>query len=66
MTAQIVTRCEVNMSAEEQKMLEKVVDWIDQQFVEGDADEMPEGIQEILNSSHEEIAHLLSLIPEEH
>ena len=66
MTAQIVTRCEVNMSAEEQKMLEKVVDWIDQQFVEGDADEMPEGIQEILNSIHEEISHLLSLIPEEH
>lgn len=61
MTAKIVTRCEVYMSHEEQKMLNRVIEWL-----EDLDDEMPEGIQESLNTIYEEIQHLLSLIPEEH
>ena len=62
MTASIVTRCEVYMSAEEQQMLNKVIQWIE----DLDNDDMPEGIQESLTTIYEEIQHLLDLIPEEH
>lgn len=62
MTASIVTRCEVYMSAEEQQMLNKVIQWIE----DLDSDNMPEGIQESLTTIYEEIQHLLDLIPEEH
>lgn len=62
MTASIVTRCEVYMSAEEQQMLNKVIQWIE----DLDDDDMPEGIQESLTTIYEEIQHLLDLIPEEH
>ncbi len=64
MTAQIVTRCEVYMSAEEQKMLLKVTKWIED--MGEDMELMPEGIQEILNNIYEEIIGLLELIPDEH
>jgi hypothetical protein len=50
------------MTAEEQQMLDKVVKWLE----DLDTDDMPEGIQESLNTIYDEIAHLLSLIPEEH
>lgn len=62
MTASIVTRCEVYMSAEEQHMLNKVIQWIE----DLDDDDIPEGIQESLTTIYEEIQHLLDLIPEEH
>lgn len=64
MTAQTVTRCEVYMSAEEQKMLLKVTKWIED--MGEDMELMPEGIQEILNNIYEEIIGLLELIPDEH
>ncbi len=64
MTAQIVTRCKVYMSAEEQKMLLKVTKWIED--MGEDMELMPEGIQEILNNIYEEIIGLLELIPDEH
>ena len=64
MTAQVVTRCEVYMSIEEQKMLNKVVRWIE--GIGEDMELMPEGIQEILTNICEEIQGLLDLIPEEH
>lgn len=64
MTAQVVTRCEVYMSIEEQKMLNKVVKWIED--MDEDMEHMPEGVQEMLNNIYEEIQGLLTLIPEEH
>lgn len=64
MTAQVVTRCEVYMSIEEQKMLNKVVRWIED--MGEDMEHMPEGVQEMLNNIYEEIQGLLTLIPEEH
>ncbi len=69
MTAQMVTRCEVYMSAEEQKMLNKVVKWIEETLNctdDCDAPELPEGIIEILSDTYDNIVHLLALIPEEH
>lgn len=69
MTAQVVTRCEVYMSAEEQKMLNKVVEWIEETLNctdDCDAPELPEGIIEILSDTYDNIVHLLELIPEEH
>lgn len=64
MTANMVTRCEVNMSAEEQRMLLKVTKWIED--MDEDMEHMPEGVQEMLNNIYEEIQGLLELIPEEH
>lgn len=64
MTANMVTRCEVNMSAEEQRMLLKVTKWIED--MDEDMEQMPEGVQEMLNNIYEEIQGLLELIPEEH
>lgn len=64
MTANVVTRCEVYMSAEEQRMLNKVVKWIED--MDEDMEHMPEGVQEMLNNIYEEIQGLLELIPEEH
>ena len=64
MTANMVTRCEVYMSDEEQKMLNKVVRWIED--MDEDMEHMPEGVQEMLNNIYEEIQGLLELIPEEH
>ena len=64
MTADMVTRCEVYMSTEEQQMLNKVVRWIED--MGDDMDQMPEGVQEMLNTIYEEIEQLLDLIPEEH
>ena len=66
MTAQIVTRCEVNMSTEEQRMLQSVTDWIENMFAQGDVDDMPEGIEDILSEILESIVHLLSLVVDEH
>ena len=64
MTANIETRCVVNMSTEEQRMLLKVTKWIED--MGDDMELMPEGIQEILNNIYEEIEGLLELIPDEH
>ena len=64
MTANMVTRCEVYMSNEEQQMLNKVVRWIED--MDEDMEHMPEGVQEMLNNIYEEIQELLELIPEEH
>ena len=64
MTANMVTRCEVNMTNEEQQMLNKVVRWIED--MDEDMKHMPEGVQEMLNDIYEEIQGLLELIPEEH
>lgn len=64
MTANMVTRCEVNMSAEEQRMLLKVTKWIED--MGEDMEHMPEGVQEMLGNIYEEIQGLLELIPEEH
>lgn len=64
MTANMVTRCEVYMSAEEQRMLLKVTKWIED--MGEDIEQMPEGVQEMLNNIYEEIQDLLELIPEEH
>lgn len=64
MTANMVTRCEVYMSTEEQRMLNKVVKWIED--MGEDMEQMPEGVQEMLNNIYEEIEGLLELIPEEH
>ena len=64
MTANMVTRCEVYMSNEEQQMLNKVVRWIED--MDEDMEHMPEGVQEMLNNIYEEIQGLLELIPEEH
>ena len=64
MTANMVTRCEVYMSDEEQRMLNKVVRWIED--IGDDMEHMPEGVQEMLNNIYEEIQGLLTLIPEEH
>ena len=64
MTANMVTRCEVYMSNEEQQMLNKVVRWIEDMDLE--MEHMPEGVQEMLNTIYEEIQGLLELIPEEH
>ena len=64
MTANMVTRCEIYMSDEEQRMLNKVVRWIED--MGDDVELMPEGVQEMLNTIYEEIEGLLELIPEEH
>ena len=64
MTANIETRCVVNMSAEEQRMLLKVTHWIEE--MSDDIEQMPEGVQEILSNIYEEIEGLLELIPDEH
>ena len=64
MTANMVTRCEIYMSNEEQQMLNKVVRWIE--GMDEDMEHMPEGVQEMLNNIYEEIQGLLELIPEEH
>ena len=64
MTASMVTRCEVYMSVEEQKMLNEVVRWIE--GMGKDMEFMPEGIQEALETIYDEIQNLLDLIPEEH
>ena len=64
MIANMVTRCEVYMSNEEQQMLNKVVRWIED--MDEDMEHMPEGVQEMLNNIYEEIQGLLELIPEEH
>lgn len=64
MTANMVTRCEVNMSAEEQRMLLKVTKWIED--MSEDIKLMPEGVQEMLGNIYEEIGGLLELIPDEH
>ena len=64
MAANMVTRCEVYMSDEEQRMLNKVVRWIED--IGDDMEHMPEGVQEMLNNIYEEIEGLLELIPEEH
>lgn len=69
MTAQIVTRIEVNMSTDEQKMLYNVTDWIEETLHctdDCDAPELPEGIVEILTDIYDDIIHLLELIPDEH
>lgn len=65
MTASMVTRCEVYMDIDEQNMLIKVVNWIEN-MTEDELDAMPEGVQEMLNNIYEEIHDLLDLIPEEH
>ena len=64
MTANMVTRCEVYMSVEEQKMLNEVVRWIE--GMDKDMEFMPEGVQEALETIYDEIQNLLDLIPEEH
>ncbi len=64
MIANMVTRCEVYMSNEEQQMLNKVVKWIED--MDEDMEHMPEGVREMLNNIYEEIQGLLELIPEEH
>ena len=64
MTARMVTRCEVYMSVEEQKMLNEVVRWIE--GMDKDMEFMPEGVQEALETIYDEIQNLLDLIPEEH
>lgn len=64
MIANMVTRCEVYMSNEEQQMLNKVVRWIE--GMDEDMEHMPEGVQKMLNNIYEEIQGLLELIPEEH
>lgn len=64
MVANMVTRCEVYMSNEEQQMLNKVIRWIE--GMDEDMEHMPEGVQEMLNTIYEEIQGLLELIPEEH
>ena len=64
MTAGSVTRCEVYMSIEEQKMLNKVIEWIEDMGDE--TDQMPEYVQGLINTIYEGIGQLLDLIPEEH
>ena len=64
MTANMVTRCEVYMPAEEQRMLKKVIEWIED--MDEDMEHMPECVQKMLNNIYEEIQNLLELIPEEH
>ena len=69
MRADIVTRCEVYMSDEEQKMLHKVIEWIEETLNctdDCDAPELPKGIIEILSDIYENIVNLLELIPDEH
>ena len=66
MRAEVVTRCEVYMTNEEQKMLNKVVDWIEETLNDDDNEHMPEGIVRILDDIYEDINHLLELIPDEH
>lgn len=66
MTAQVVTRCEVYMSEEEQRMLNSVVDWVENTLNDDEDGALPEGIVEILNNIYDEINHLLELIPDEH
>lgn len=66
MTAQVVTRCEVYMSEEEQRMLNGVVDWVENTLNDDEDGVLPEGIVEILNNIYDEINHLLELIPDEH
>ena len=61
MIAQIVTRCEVQLSYKEQKMLEEVIKWADESLQD---ENMPEGIQEILADIADGISHLLRLVPE--
>jgi hypothetical protein len=64
MTAQVVTRCEVYMSAEEQRMLLKVASWIEE--MDEDLIDMPECVRESLTTIYDEIHNLLELIPDEH
>ena len=64
MTSSIVTRCEVYMSVEEQQMLGKVSNWIED--MSEDWEDLPKGVQEILDAIYENINDLLELIPEEH
>ena len=69
MTAQVVTRCEVYMSEEEQRMLLKVTDWIDETLNctdDCDVPDLPDGIIEILDDIYDNIHLLLELIPDEH
>lgn len=64
MIAKMITRCEVYMTVEEQKMLNSVLNWIER--LDPEIGEMPEQIQESLDTIYNEIEGLLGLIPEEH
>lgn len=63
MKANIVTRVEIDMSKEEQEMLYNVEEWIEDMYASNEIEAMPEGIHEILDDIHDDIHHLLSLIP---
>lgn len=65
MIAQVVSRCEVYMTNEEQELLNKVIAWIEGIPLE-DYDNMPEGVQEMLSEIVDNAQGLLDLIPEEH
>lgn len=65
MIAQVVSRCEVYMTNEEQESLNKVIAWIEGIPLE-DYDNMPERIQEMLSEIVDNAQGLLDLIPEEH
>ena len=65
MEANIVTRVEITMSEEEQKMLSDVEQWIEDMYASDEIEAMPEGIHDILDDIHDDIHHLLSLIPKE-
>lgn len=61
MTAEMVCRCEVNMTKEEQEMFNSILFWFEN--LEG-VSNMPEGVQEMLHDIYDNISDLLSLIPE--
>ena len=65
MTGNVVTRTEVYMDAEEQKIFDNVINYIEKMDTE-EYDALPEGVRELLLDIGERCGELLSLIPEEH
>lgn len=65
MTGNVVTRTEVYMDAEEQKIFDNVINYIEKMDTE-EYDALPEGVRKLLLDIGEQCGELLSLIPEEH
>lgn len=65
MTGNVVSRTEVYMDAEEQKIFDNVINYIEK-MNEEEFDALPKGVRDLLMDIAERCGELLSLIPEEH
>lgn len=65
MTGAVVSRTEIFMSDEEQKIFDNVINYVNN-MEEEEFDALPEGVQHLLLEIGERCDELLGLIPEEH